>query len=312
MAKSLSIVIPVHNEERNIVPVFEAVREVCATLPYAWHVLFVDDGSRDGSLKAIRTLAEQEPAVKFLELSRNFGKEVATSAGLAHADADGVILMDADLQHPPALIATFVQHWEEGADVVIGVRVQNQGEGMVKRVGSRVFYRIMDAISDTELQSGETDFRLIDRRVVEVFNGLKERNRMTRTLLNWLGFRRVNVLFTANARQHGEAAYSPLKLARLAVHAFVANSLFPLKIAGYLGVFIMILAGFATVFIGYNKYFTNDPFGFNFSGLALLAFFNLFFVGIILACLGLVALYVGNIHAEVAGRPVFVVRSKRL
>ena len=312
MEKSLTIVIPVYNEERNVLSVFEAVQRTMGSLAYDWRVLFVDDGSRDGSLDAIRLLARAHPEVAYIELSRNFGKEVATTAGLVHAPGDAVVLMDADLQHPPELIPTFVEAWERGADVVVGIRTQNQGEGWIKRIGSWVFHRLMRSIGETELHRGETDFRLIDRRVVEEFKELRERNRMTRALLNWLGFKRVHVPFVANPRVNGEAAYSPMKLVRLALHAFISNSLFPLRIAGYLGVFIMILAGVGTIFITYTKYFTNDPFGFNFSGLALLAFFNLFFVGIILACLGLVAMYVGSIHAEVAGRPVFVIREKKV
>lgn len=311
MNKHLTIVIPVYNEEKNILPVFAAVKRVMGELTYSWNVLFVDDGSRDGSLAQIVALAASAPEVNYLELSRNFGKEVATTAGLTQAIGDGVVLMDADLQHPPEVIHELVQHWEAGADIVVGIRVQNQGEGIIKRLGSKLFYRIMAAMSETELQSGETDFRLIDRRVVEEFKLFTERNRMTRALLNWLGFKRVNVTFTANARTEGQAAYSNLKLVRLALHAFIANSLFPLKIAGYLGVLITLFAGACGTFIFFVKYMFNDPWGFNFSGPAVLAVLNLFLIGVVLACLGLVALYIGSIHAEVANRPLYIVRSKR-
>lgn len=310
MNKHLTIVIPVFNEEKNILPVFEALKNVMAGLPYAWDVLFVDDGSRDGSLGQLRLLSDAQQEAHYLELSRNFGKEAATTAGLAHAKGDGVILMDADLQHPPELIRDLAQHWEAGADVVVGIRVQNQGEGVVKRWGSKLFYRIMDAMSETELQSGETDFRLIDRRVVDQFNALTERNRMTRALLNWLGYRRVNVPFTANARTEGLAGYSHWKLVRLATQAFVANSLFPLKIAGYLGILITITSGALGAFMFFVKFVARDQWGFNFSGPAFLAVMILFLIGIVLVCLGLVALYIGSIHAEVANRPLFIVREK--
>lgn len=313
MSKHLSIVIPVLNEERNILPVFQAVQQVLLQVPnYAWNILFVDDGSTDNSVEEMKKLAEQESRVQYIELSRNFGKEIATTAGLVHAVGDAVILMDADLQHPPETILEFIARWEKGADIVIGLRERNQGEGIVKKLGSKVFHQLMRAMSETEMMPGETDFRLIDRRVVDEFKAFTEHNRLTRALLNWLGFKKDYVTFTANARTAGEPGYSLPKLIRLALNAFVSNSLVPLKIAGYLGVGIMIFSGLGEIFIIYVKYIAHDPWGFNFSGPATLAMLNLFLTGIMLACIGLVALYVGNIHEEVSNRPLFVIRSKRL
>ena len=311
--KRLSLVIPVLNEERNIQPIYQALAHEFAHLPqYAWEVLFVDDGSQDGSLKEIQGLSNEYANVQYLELARNFGKESATTAGIRAAAGDAIILLDADLQHPPNRIKDFLQAWETGADIVVGIRLQNKGEGWVKRVGSRLYYHLMSVVSDTTLQQGETDFRLIDRSVIEAFNQFTEHNRMTRALLNWLGFKRVNIYFTANARMSGKAAYSPAKLLRLAISSFIAHSLFPLKFAGYLGTFTVFVAAIGVMFVTYVKYFTTDPWHFHFSGLALLAFINLLFVGILLMCLGLVALYVGTIHQEVANRPLYVVRSKNL
>jgi dolichol-phosphate mannosyltransferase len=221
------------------------------------------------------------------------------------------MLMDADLQHPPERIPDFIKKWEAGADVVVGVRDQNQGEGFVKHVGSKVYYKLMGFLSETELVPGETDFRLIDRKVIDAFKQFTERNRMTRALLNWLGFKRAEVIFTANARLLGKPGYSPLKLTRLALSSFVAHSLFPLKFAGYLGLLIMLVSGVTGVFVFYVKYIANDPWGFNFSGPATLAIINTFLVGIVLACLGLIALYVGTIHEEVANRPLYIVRTKK-
>lgn len=313
MTKQLTIVVPVYNEERNIVPVFNALTRVMAEVPaYEWNVLFVDDGSRDASFLEMERLSRAESRVSYLELSRNFGKEIATTAGLMHATGDGVVLMDADLQHPPELIPQFIQHWEAGADIVIGLRAHNKGEGWIKFLGSKLFYRLMRAMSETELLQGETDFRLIDRRVVEEFKGFTERNRMTRALLNWLGFKKTYVTFSANARTQGQAGYSPLKLVRLALNSFISHSLFPLKIAGYLGLFITFFAGTGGLFILVEKYALDDRWNFRFSGPAILAVINLFLVGIILMCLGLVALYVGSIHAEVVGRPMFVVRRRNV
>lgn len=313
MSKHLAIVIPVYNEERNILPMFQALKQVMSQAPsYRWSALFVDDGSTDDSVAKIKMLSEKEANIQYIELSRNFGKEVATTAGLIHATGEGVVLMDADLQHPPATILEFIARWEKGADIVIGLREQNKGEGVIKRLGSKLFYRLMHVISETEVMPGETDFRLIDRRVVDEFKAFTEHSRMTRTLLNWLGFKKDYVTFTANARTAGKPGYSLIKLVRLALNSFIANSLVPLKLAGYLGVGIMFLAGIGEIFIIYVKYIAHDPWGFNFSGPATLAMLNLFLAGIMLACIGLVALYVGSIHEEVSNRPLFVIRSKRL
>jgi dolichol-phosphate mannosyltransferase len=312
--KHLSLVIPVYNEERNIVPVFEAVQKVMQTVAsrYAWDVLFVDDGSKDRSVEVMKELADREQKAGYLELSRNFGKEIATTAGLRYAKGDGVLMLDADLQHPPERILDFLTQWEQGFDIVIGIRTQNQGEGIIKRWGSKLYYKLMGFLSETELIPGETDFRLIDRKVISAFNEFTERNRMTRALLNWLGFKRACVYFVANARHEGVPSYNYLKLVHLAVSSFISHSLFPLKIAGYLGMLITFTSGLFGLFIFWEKYLFDDKWNLNFSGPAILAVINLFLVGIVLACLGLVALYVGNIHNEVANRPIFVIRNKKI
>lgn len=179
--KRIAVVIPAYNEEKNIAPVFNAVRDVFLTLPnYSLSVLFVDDGSRDSTLETIKTLAEKNPEISYLEFSRNFGKEAATSAGLEGAIGDAVILIDADLQHPPELIPAFIKKWEEGKDVVVGIREKNKGEGLVKKLGSFFYYKIMNAIGETKITPRATDFRLIDRQVVDEFNKLTEKSRMTR------------------------------------------------------------------------------------------------------------------------------------
>lgn len=313
MKKSLTLVIPVFNEEQNIRPLYAAVERVLRGCEgYDWSILFVDDGSTDGSIAEIEALAKDHSGVGYLEFSRNFGKEIATTAGLCEAMGDAVILMDADLQHPPERIPDFIAKWEAGADIVVGVRDRNQGEGFIKRVGSKFYYQLMGFLSETELVPGETDFRLIDRKVIEAFKQFTERNRMTRALLNWLGFKRAEVVFTANARQSGVAGYNTAKLTRLALSSFVSHSLFPLKFAGYLGLFIMLISGMGGMFVFIVKYILHDPWQFNFSGPASLAIVNTFLVGIVLACLGLVALYIGTIHAEVANRPLFIIRSKKV
>ena len=310
--KVISIVVPVHNERENIPLIYAALQQVWATLPhYGYELIFVDDGSQDNSAEVVAGLAETNPHVKCIEFSRNFGKEMATTAGLHAATGDAVIMLDADLQHPPAYIPHMLEAWERGAEVVVGVRSTNQGEGVVKKYGSLIFYRIMAKISATEFEQGETDFRLLDRAVIDAYKTFPEHERMTRSLVNWLGFRREKIYFEAAARAHGPAQYSIVKLIRLAVNSFLSHSLMPLRLAGYLGVTITILSGLFGAFVIVEKYIMHDPLGLGFSGPAQLAILNVFLVGIVLAILGIIGLYVGSIHTEVSSRPLYVIRKKR-
>ncbi len=309
--KLISIVIPVHNEEKNIPLIYSALKDVRANLPaYAYEFIFVNDGSTDGSAKAVEALAF-DTGVKYIEFSRNFGKEMATTAGIAEATGDAVIMIDADLQHPPALIPEFVARWEKGAEVVVGVRTKNHGEGLTKKGGSWLFYRIMQAISETVIEQGETDFRLIDRIVADAFKQLPEQKRMTRALINWLGFKKEIVSFEAALRVNGTAQYSTGKLVRLALHSFVSNSLLPLRLAGYLGVGITLFSGALGVVVFIQRYIYKDAWGWNVSGTAQLAIINVFLIGIVLMALGIIALYIANIHSEVADRPLYVVRKRK-
>lgn len=307
--KTVSIIIPFLNEEGNIIPLYEALTSVAQKLPqYRFEYLYVNDGSTDESARLIAELAAKDPCVKYLEFSRNFGKEAATSAGLHAAAGDCAIMIDADLQHPPATIPEFIERWESGAEVVTGLRLTNDGAGVIKTLGSKVFYAIMCLISDTELARGETDFRLMDRAVIDAFKHLSERQRMTRALINWLGFRREYVTFAASQRHSGDAQYSPARLIKLGLMSFVSHSLLPLRLTGYLGVMITIGAFLSGTFVFFERYVYHDPFGWNISGPAQLAIINVFLVGIMLSALGLIALYIENIKVEVTGRPLYVLR----
>ncbi len=308
-SKVISIVVPVFNEHENILPLYNAFRDAWVSLPnYAYELIFIDDGSTDTSVQEINALCAINPNVRCIEFSRNFGKEMATTAGLHEATGDAVIMLDADLQHPPKYIPQMISLWEGGAEVVVGVRSTNAGEGMVKKWGSLFYYKIMRAIADIEFEHGETDFRLLDRAVIEAFKNFPEHERMTRSLVNWLGFRREKIYFEAAAREHGVAAYSVFKLVRLAVNSFLSHSLLPLRLAGYLGVAIAIFSGFLGVAVILDKYIFRDPFGLSISGSAQLAILIVFLVGILLASIGIIGLYVGSIHVEVSNRPLYVIR----
>ncbi len=311
MKKLISIVVPVHNEERNIPLLYAELKKVFSTLEkYDYEIIFVDDGSTDRSWKTMSKLSKEDPQVKPIQFARNFGKELATTAGIHHASGDAVKIIDADLQHPPHMIPLFIEKWEQGADIVIGIRKTNQKEGAIKKLGSYFFYKIFSAISDTPIIPQGTDFRLMDRKVVNEFNKFSEKNRITRGLIDWLGFRRDYVYFDADERKHGTASYNPMKLLRLALSSFIAHSMLPLKLAGYLGLLIIVTSGPVGIFIFIEKYLMHDPWNLHFSGPAILAVIILFLVGVILICLGLVALYIANIATEVTGRPIYVIRKK--
>lgn len=301
------------NEEKNLPHLLKSIEDVFASISnYMYEIVFVDDGSSDKSLEVVEELSTQNPNINFIEFSRNFGKEVATSAGLHFCTGDAAIAVDADLQHPIGLIPEFINKWEKGVDIVIGIRTANKGTTFFKKVASKTYYKIINFISTTPIIPGATDFRLIDRKVINEFNKLSERNRITRGLIDWLGFKKDYIYFIANERLHGEAKYSYLKLIKLAVSSSVAHSLIPLKFAGYLGMFITFTSfmGGSLVFIA--RYILNDAWGWHVSGTAQLAILMIFFIGIVLICLGLIALYIGNITEEVTNRPLYIVRNKKI
>lgn len=312
MQKTISIIVPVYNEEQNIPLVARELARVFSGIKhYAYEIIFVNDGSVDNSRAAIDALSIADSRIRAIDFSRNFGKEAATSAGLHASRGDACLIIDADLQHPPELIPYFIEKWEAGAEIVIGVRQTNKNEGLIKCYGSKLFNTMMNAMSDTPLIVGATDFRLIDRIVVDEFNKLTERNRLTRGLFEWLGFRRELVYFAAHERANGTASYSVSKLINLAFASFISHSLFPLKVAGRLGVAITLASGALGFVVFWERYVMNDALGWAVSGTAQLTIINVFLMGLVLSCLGLIALYIGNINNEVSGRPLYVVRVKR-
>ena len=309
MSKLISIIIPIFNEEKNIPLLFAEIKKTLASLSrYEFEIFFVNDGSEDESLVELRKIKEADGRINIIDFSRNFGKEMATTAGIHSCLGEACIMLDADLQHPVEKIADFLAKWEDGGEVIIGVRQSNKGEGLVKKIGSYFFYKLINSIADTKIIPNATDFRLLDRCVIDEFNKLTERNRMTRGLIDWLGFRREFVEFNANPRINGKATYSTIKLIKLAFNSIISLSLFPLKIAGYLGIVITFLSGCLGIFIIITRYITGTMY---FSGPAILAVIILFLIGIVLICLGFIALYIATIHAEVSNRPMYIIRKRK-
>jgi len=304
----ISVVVPLYNEADNVAEFYESVSRVAATLPYAFKIIFVDDGSSDDTAARVAALSVTNVEFILLRLSRNFGKEAAVSAGLAQAEGAAAIIIDADLQHPINKIPEFIAAWERGADVVVGVR-NGAGDGRwFKRLTSALFYKLIKSVSTTAIIPHETDYRLLTREVLDQFNALTEHNRYTRGLIDWLGYDRAIVYFDANKRTHGDPKYTYRKLMRLAINTFVSHSFFPLRFAGYIGVFIVLISGLIGGFVIVEDMIMHDPLSLNITGTGILALVILFLVGVILSCLGLFGLYIASIQDEVANRPLYIIR----
>lgn len=302
----LSVVVPAYNEEVNIKPVYKQI--VTALEGYiSFELIYINDGSRDNTLGELTKLAKKDDRIRVINFARNFGKEMATSAGITHAKGDAIVMVDADGQFPPEIIPEFVRKWQAGAQIVTGVRLTNQKEGFVKRFGSKFFYKLMRGLAGTKITPRATDFRLIDRVVQQEFVRFTEHGRMTRGLLDWLGFREEIIEFHAKPRLAGEASYRVSQLVRLAMNSFISLSLKPLYFSGWAGLIITPIALLMGVFVLVEQVILNDPLHLDITGTAMLGILLLFFVGLLLISQGLVALYISHIHTETQNRPLFVV-----
>lgn len=305
--KDISVLIPVYCEGKGLARLFGVLNELpIAYSHYNWSFVLVNDGSKDDSMQIMRQQAFSDPRYQIVDLSRNFGKEIALSAGIMYAKGDAVIVMDADLQHPPAYIAMMLREWELGAEIVEMIRTESADEPFFRRIGSRVFYFMLRVISDTEILAKTTDFRLLDRKVVSALQKIEERQRMFRGLVDWLGFKKVRLPFSAAPRIHGDSVYSYAKLINLALNSFIAHSSVPLKLIGVLGGLITLISSMALVVM--LSVTLIDPHKLNFTGLAFVVVINTILSGVVLLALGLISLYISKIYAETQNRPLFLVR----
>lgn len=300
---ALSIIVPVHNEAEVIPQLLQRLGGVCQQLNMPCEWLFVDDGSRDRSVAMLLQAQSQYPAIRVLTLSRNFGKEAAVSAGLAHAKGQAVILLDADLQDPPELIPSMVQAWQEGADVVLMKRRSRAGESWLKRTTASLFYRLINRISDSQIPVDIGDFRLMSRRSVDALNKLPERNRYMKGMFAWVGMPTVTLEFDRDARVAGQTKWNYLKLLQLAMEGITSFSTRPLRIALILGT---LAAGSGGIF-GVVEILRALFFGISTPGYASIIAIVTFLSGVQLLCVGLLGEYVGRIYLETKQRPVFIV-----
>ena len=313
MKELISVVVPVYNEERgifeflekNLLPVVKSING------YRKEIVLVDDGSSDNTLKVLQKCARDNKMVKVIALSRNFGKEAALSAGIFYAKGDAVITIDADGQQPPKLIPEFIKKWEEGAEIVTGVRNHYTKHGLVQKLGSKLFYKLLRLMGNKTTVAGSTDYRLIDRMVMDEFNKLSEHNRITRGLIDWLGFNQEYIYYTYGKRMAGKPSYSFKKLFNLAIDSFISMSTTPLVIFGYIGVVITIFSFVLGMFIIIQQHILGDPMGLKWNGAVQLSVFVTFLVGLVLISQAITALYISHIHAESQGRPLFIINKRK-
>ena len=309
----LSFVIPTYNEAEGIETFHKTllVPNIKKLKDAEYEIIYVNDGSKDATLDLLTTIAKKDKHVKVVNLSRNFGKEIATTAGIFQAVGDATIILDADGQHPPEIFQQFVDKWHNGAQVVVGVRNKEQHVGFIKRTGSKVFYKLFNSTSGAEMVPRSTDFRLIDRDVREEFMKFTERNRITRGLIDWLGFQRDYVYFDSPARIAGQASYKTSQLVKLAINSFTSLSLKPLFMFGWIGGGIIILSVLFGIFIIVEQFILRDPLALHFSGSVILGTFTSFMVGLVLVSQAILAVYISHIHTQTQNRPLFVVDKKK-
>ena len=300
----LSIVVPVHNEAAGLDDFFTRLLAVLDRVGLSHEIICIDDGSTDESLARLLELRARVPTIKVLSLSRNFGKDVALSAGLDHAAGAAVIPIDSDLQDPPELIEQMVAKWREGFDIVYATRVRRTGESIARRTTAKYFYRIFDRITDIPIPHDTGDFRLLDRRVVDVLVRLPERTRFMKGLFAWVGFRQTSLTFERPQRHSGETKWSYWRLWNFALDAVTSFSSLPLKIWSYLGLVISIFAFLYALFLASLKIFR----GIDVPGYASLMVAVLFFGGVQLITLGIIGEYLSRVYNEVKGRPLYLVR----
>lgn len=305
--KKVSLIVPCFNESENI-EIFckEAFSVLDSVKNFETEILFIDDGSQDGTGVKIQIAAEKNNRIRFLLLGRNVGKELAVTAGINNTDADAIIIVDSDLQYPLEKIPEFIAKWEEGNKLVCGLRDKKQTNNWVEKMGSKYFYKMMNTISEVKINPRALDFRLLDREIINKFNTFAESGRIVRSLIDWLGYPPAYVSYQEKKRLHGEVSFNFLKRVNLALNAITANSEVPLKMVGIVGIFINIFATFLILWFLYDRWILTVP-QYALSGTYLVGAMNMWLVGVVLMALGLVAYYIGMIKKEVLNRPLYSV-----
>lgn len=307
MRKTISVVIPVFNEELVIERTYQRLSAVMRDMPFSYELLFVDDGSTDDSVPIIDRMADGDDHVHLISFSRNFGHQAAVMAGIEYANGDAVVLIDADLQDPPEIIPQMVEKWQEGYDVVYGKRIKRKGESVFKKATAFLFYRFLHSMTETDIPKDTGDFRLMDKQVCTWMRLLREKRPFVRGLVRWVGFSQTAVEYVRDERAAGETKYPLRKMMRFAADGIFSFSYKPLKLAGYLGFGLSLVSFIYLIVVVCQRLFSQQAQPGWSSLMAIILFFN----GIILIMLGVLGEYLGRIYEEVKDRPLYIVARSR-
>lgn len=302
----VSVVVPVYNESE-VLPLFyaRATDALSSLSGFDYELIFVNDGSVDDTQDQLQDLAAEDPRVRVIKFSRNFGHQIAISAGIDHAAGDCVVVIDADLQDPPEVIEEMTRKWREGYDVVYGVRKQRKGESRMKLVTAAAYYRLLSRLVNIEIPVDVGDFRLMSRRATDELKKLREKDRFVRGLVSWIGFRQTGVKYERDSRYAGDTKYPYRKMIQFALDGVTSFSTLPLRLATWLGYLASL---FAFVYLAYV--FLQRAFGYTVQGWATTMVGMLFLGGVQLICLGIIGEYLGRIFNEIKPRPMYVIEEK--
>lgn len=299
-----SIVVPVYNEEPVVAETYKRLKSVMDSTGESYEIIFVNDGSKDNTARIVRDICGRDKNIKLIDFSRNFGHQIAITAGMDLSSGNAVVVIDADLQDPPEVISEMLKKWREGYEVVYGKRVKRQGETTFKKFTAKIFYRFLKKMTDVDIPVDTGDFRLIDRKVCNALKRINERNRYVRGLVSWVGFTQTGVEFERQERFAGETKYPLKKMLRFAMDAITTFSYKPLKLASYAGVLLSLVSFLYLLYVIYLRLFTDKTI----QGWASTLAVSLFFNGVILMMLGIIGEYLGRIFDEAKGRPLYIVR----
>jgi len=298
-----SIVVPVYNEEEVVLETYKRLTEVMEKLNESYEIIFVNDGSRDKTVPIISEICKSDKRIKLLDFSRNFGHQIAITAGMDFTQGDAIVIIDADLQDPPEVIPAMIEEWKKGYDVVYGKRIEREGETLFKKATASMFYRLLKSMTDFDIPVDAGDFRLIDRKVCDALKRVNERNRYVRGLISWLGFKQTSVEFKRNKRFAGVTKYPLKKMLRFAFDAITSFSYKPLKLASYTGMAVSLCSFVYLLIVLYQKLFTSKTV----QGWASTLGFSLLLNGMVLMMLGIIGEYIGRIYDEAKGRPLYII-----
>jgi len=300
---TFTIIAPIYNELDNIQELYARIREVMDQNSQPWELILVDDGSTDGSTDAIRKLAETDERVRPVIFARNFGHQIAVTAGIDYSQGDAVVIIDADLQDPPEVILDLIEKWREGYELVYAVRVEREGESWFKKTTASLFYRLIQRITNVNIPLDTGDFRLMDKKVVAVMKKMREKHRFLRGMSSWVGFRQIGVSYKRKARFAGKTKYPLRKMVNLALNAVTSFSYFPLQVATFLGFLCAGLSVLAIPIVVILRLCTGTAL----LGQATTLIIVLFLGGVQLISLGIIGEYIGRIYDETKNRPLYIV-----